>query len=130
MTSMHRLTLHAALLAAVVAVNACGVGNDDETAGSLTPFNIVPNASTFTGPNSTTCGTGTTRVFIFGGAGPYQIHNTSPELTVTPTTVNEPGQFFDVTAFDPTVCLTTASIVVVDKWGRQVVFNVTTSRGT
>jgi hypothetical protein len=115
---------------AIWAVGGCGVGNDDAEAGSLQAFNIVPTSITLNGPNATTCGSGPAgRVFVYGGAGPYQINVTQPDIIqVSKSELKEPGDSFDV--FLPTLsCMTTIPIVVVDKWGRQANVTITSARG-
>ncbi|MBL8326443.1 MAG: hypothetical protein JNJ89_15940 [Rubrivivax sp.] len=120
-----------AAAATLVAAAGCGVGNDEETAGSLTPLTVVPSSTTLTGPNSTTCGGGfVSRVYVNGGAGPYEIRNSLPGVLVVSTSqVEKPGDFFDVDL--PVIaCMTSIPILVIDKWGRQVTYTVSSVKGS
>jgi hypothetical protein len=123
-----RGTILLTLAASAAALSACG---DSETAGSPTGFQVVPESITFTGPDANTCGGGTTRVFVYGGAGPYRIDNTAPvSVTVSTTSVSGPGGYFDVQVAASTGCLTSIPIVVVDQLNKQVTFTVTTEKGS
>ena len=119
----------ATLVAAGAFLSSCGGGNDAD-AGSLTAFNVVPSAVSLKGPNQNSCGSGfASRVYVYGGAGPYRIDNTLPrDLAVSKTTLDRPGDFFDVFVLT-TGCMTSIPIVVIDQLGRQVTFAVTTVKG-
>lgn len=121
--SFRQVRLIAALTAAATAA-ACGVGNDQD-AGSLTAFNVVPTELTLTGPDANTCGTGYAgRVYVFGGDGPYVIKNTggAPStggpgyVQVSRTSLSRSGDFFEVTLLS---CMENVQVVVVDQQGRQ-----------
>ena len=96
----------------------------------MTAFNVVPAAVSLKGPNENSCGSGfASRVYVFGGAGPYRVNNTLPSnLSVSKTTVDRPGDFFDVFVLT-SGCMSAIPIVVVDQLGRQVTFAVTTVKG-
>lgn len=114
----------------------CG-GGESEERGGATAFNIVPTSTTLTGadvpagsPPPTDCPSGfATRVFVYGGAGPYTVNVTLPgAISVSKNVVSGPGDFFDV--FVNTIgCMTDIPIVVRDQTGRQAVITVTTVPG-
>jgi hypothetical protein len=131
-------TVLAVLLGAVgaSALVGCG-GGETEERGGATAFNIVPTSTTLTGldvppgsPPPTDCPTGfATRVFAYGGAGPYTVNITLPgAITVSKTLLSGPGDFFDVFV-NTTGCLTNIPIVVRDQTGRQAIITVTTVPG-
>ncbi len=127
------LALRAATaVAAAVLLASCGGGNDNE-AGGLTAFNIVPNALTLSGPDPDTCGVGYAgRVYVFGGSGPYRLFNVgagapgSEYVQLSKTTVDRPGDFFEVTLLG---CMSSISVAVVDQQGRQVLLSLTSNKG-
>lgn len=116
-------------LIATLLLAACGGGNDQD-AGSQTAFNIAPTTITL-GGDGVNCGSGyASRVYAYGGAGPYKVYNTAPDaIVLSKTLVDRPGDFFDVTVLAG-FCLTNATIVVVDALGRQVTFTVNSTKGT
>lgn len=125
-------TRHARLLAVLSAASiaaGCGVGNDQD-AGSLTTFNVQPTEFTVAGPNADTCGSGATRVYVFGGDGPYVVKNSGAPfgVTVSRTSLDRSGDFFIVDWTSTTLC-GTAVVVVVDQKGRQAVFTLNSERG-
>ena len=93
---------------------------------NITP---VPNEFTFTGPLTTTCGTGTGNFVVFDGVAPYTATSAFPSLTVTPSSSTNPG-VFTITATNPNVCLTDATIVVTDARGGRGTVTVTTEAGS
>jgi hypothetical protein len=95
--------------------------------GALT---LIPNALTFTGALTTECGTGSADILIFDGKPPFQIQNTDPNLTVSPTIVPTLGGKFTVSAFNQQLCLSGASVVVIDSEGRRATLTVTTAAGS
>jgi hypothetical protein len=126
---MKQMKLHAAIASTILLASlaGCGGGGDAE-AGSPTVFSVVPSTVTFTAPVGTTPGVclagGTQTVFIYGGAAPYQIDNTSPSsLSVDKTQVSDTGGSFTVTVTGG--CLTTIPVVVKDKLNNIVQFTVT-----
>ena len=105
----------------------CGGGNDAD-AGSLTQFNIVPTTLTLTSPGCAPAFIG--RVYVYGGAGPYRVYNggdandpLNAVVRLSKTTVDRPGDFFEVSTVQP-FCLTNVSVIVVDQLGRQVTLSV------
>ena len=107
-------------------LSACG-GGGDAAAGSPTAFSVVPSSTTFTAPVGTPAGVclggGTTQVFIYGGAAPYQINNTVPAyVSVDKTTVSDRGGSFTITVIGG--CLTTGLVTVVDKLNNITNFTV------
>ena len=124
-----RIVRTAIACSAALLLASCGGGGD--ATGKLTPFNIVPAEVTLTGPDAQNCGGGYVgRVFIFGGAGPYRLLNTAPDiLELSRSSVGPSGGSFDVLApFQ--FCSTTGVLVVVqDQVGRQAVLTVKSVRG-
>jgi len=126
MIKNHAGSLTLASLTVVGVLAACGGGGDDD-AGSLTTFSIQPATVTFTAPANAASGVcfggGSQEVFVYGGAAPYRIDNTSPDyVTVNKTKVDSRGGSFTVTT--QAACLTNGIIVVVDNLDRQVIFTV------
>ena len=114
------------LIALLASLVACGGGGDAE-AGSPTAFSVIPTSTTFTAPVGTPAGAclggGSTEVFVYGGVAPYRIDNTVPRyVSVNVAQVDNRGGSFVVTALG--TCLTTGSIVVVDKLDHIVSFTV------
>lgn len=109
-----------------VALSACGGGGDAE-AGSLTTFSVVPSTLTVTaskppaGPVLGQClGGFAGEVFVYGGAAPYRLDNTAPEIVgLNKSVVNDRGGSFTVTFISDT-CASPVLVVVVDKNDRQV----------
>lgn len=109
------------------ALAGCG-GGGDASAGSPTAFSVVPNTTTHTAPTGSPAGVcysgGSAKIFIYGGAAPYRIDNTSPDiLNVDTATVSDRGGSFTVTVTGG--CMTTIPIVVVDKLDHTVTYTVT-----
>ena len=122
--------------AGAVALVGCG-GGESEERGGATAFNIVPTSTTLTGPDvpagsppPTDCPSGfASRVFAYGGAGPYTVQVTLPgAITVSKNVLSGPGDFFDVFV-NTTGCMTDIPIIVRDQIGRQTTFTVTTVPG-
>lgn len=130
-------TRHTRLLAvlSVASIAAgCGVGNDQD-AGSLTNFNVVPTEITLTGPDANTCGTGYAgRVYVFGGDGPYVVKNSggAPSgggtgyVQVSRTSLSRSGDFFEVTLLG---CMENIAVAVVDQKGRQAIVSLSSTVG-
>lgn len=117
----------AALLGLAVSLASCGGGGDE--AGAPAALSISPDTVTLTGPNATTCGTGTALVYVYGGAAPYRVDNTFPTIvTVSKTQVDHPGESFQVTAANPNFCLGDPGgvIMITDSLNRQVKFTIIT----
>jgi len=128
----------ACLLASAALLASCG-GGDDE-AGGPTALSITPSTLTLNvGPSLAdpeACGEPGevyfgSEVFIYGGAGPYQIDNTQPgTLLITDrnqnpiSRVGSPGGSFLVWAAGGG-CLSPGQIVVVDATNRIVTLSVT-----
>jgi hypothetical protein len=122
-----RLAAPVMVASAVVA----GCGGNPESSGASTPFNVVPDAITLTGPDANTCGFGLFNqlVFVYGGAGPYKIDNTLPDFIVlNPPRLDKSGQSFQITVLGG-ACLTDIPIVITDQTGKQVTLTITTKRG-
>jgi hypothetical protein len=93
---------------------------------NITP---VPNDFTFTGPLTTTCGTGTATFIVFDGVAPYTATSSNPNLSVTASSSTNPG-VFTLNAFNPNVCMADATIVVTDARGGRGTVTVTTEPGS
>ena len=109
-----------------------GCGGGDESSGSATEFSIVPATVTVKGADATTCsGAGyATRVFIYGGAGPYRVDITFPDLIgVTPISYSGTEAFFDVYMLTD-ACVASGIVVVVDQTGRTTQLTVSSVKGS
>ena len=122
----YRKALDIALVAlASVLLASCGGGGDE--AGAPTALHLSADKVTLTGPDANTCGTGTSLVYVYGGAAPYRVDNTWPNvLSVSKTQVDHPGESFQVVAFNPNFCVDPATIVVTDSRNAQVTLTVAT----
>ena len=130
------------MLALLGSLASCGGGGDDE-AGSLTPFSLSADSLTLSGG----CGGGyVADVYVYGGAAPYRLDNTFPDLVklssmpapdpaavqpsfssvTTTTTVENRGGRFSVW-FNPGTCFSPGIVKVVDKNDRQVTLTLTHS---
>ena len=89
----------------------------------------VPTTFTFTGALTTQCGTGSGTFFVFGGTPPFTAASSDPNITVTSSSNSQPGSF-TVTAINPNVCSTNATIVVTDSLGQHTTATVTTAAGS
>jgi hypothetical protein len=116
-----------ALLAMTTALltTACGGGNDDD-AGSPVPFQVQPASVGLTdGTANCTAGGPVGTVYIFGGAAPYRIRNSSPDwITVDKTTVGDRGGSFTITA-NGYGCLSPGQVFVTDNLNNLVTVTVT-----
>jgi hypothetical protein len=109
----------ALLLACSALVSACGGG--DAAEGGPTQLSVVPSELTVTWSNTGgACGNAFAgRVFVYGGAGPYRLDNTSPErVQLSKARVSKPGDSFDVTFLGG--CVDPATIIVVDNTNRTI----------
>jgi len=95
--------------------------------GTLT---VLPNSFTFTGSRVGQCGTGTADFIVFDGDPPYTAVSSNPNISVTPTTNSNNPARFTITAFNPNVCVTEATIVVTDRNQRRATVTVTTEEGS
>jgi hypothetical protein len=123
-------------IALAVTVAVAGCGDDPETAGSTTPFSAVPSEIGWAGATTTTCGSGTvlrTRIYVYGGAGPYRIDNTAPNaVTVVggQTSVSGPGSYFEIEPVAGGPCPFSGQIVLVDQLNKQVTVEVKNDKGS
>ena len=123
-------TLVLLAMTTVLLTTACGGGNDAD-AGSPTAFVTVPSGITFTGGVKDVCpgAGGTADFYIYGGAAPYQIRNTSPDLmSVNKLSVGSRGGFFTVTTAGGG-CPSTGSIAITDNLNNLVVVEVGFAKG-
>jgi hypothetical protein len=123
-------TLALLAMTTVLLTTACGGGNDDD-AGSPTAFSTVPSGITFSGAVTDTCpgGGGIADFFIFGGAAPYQIRNTSPDLmSINKTSVGDRGGSFRVTTLGGG-CPSKGTVVVIDNLNNLVTVEVSFAKG-
>ncbi|MGE5094480.1 MAG: hypothetical protein ACM3SO_05030 [Betaproteobacteria bacterium] len=101
------------------------------SSGPTATLTAIPNAFSFTGPLSTICGTGSGDFMVFGGQPPYTAFTSDPsDLRVTPTSTGANPAVFTVTAFNPNVCLDSATVIVTDATGGRATVTVTTKAGT
>ena len=91
---------------------------------------IIPNTFTFTGALTTQCGTGSGDFVVFDGVPPYTAISSDPNLRVSPTTTNANPGIFTVTAFNNSICLTNATVVVTDSAGGRATVTVNTIAGS
>ena len=108
------------------ALASCGGGGDAE-AGSVTAFSVVPSTLTLTAPVGTPSGVCVSNtvpgeefvVFVYGGAAPYRLDNTAPDVVALDrSVVSDRGGSFKV-ALKGT-CASPVVVVVVDKLDHQV----------
>jgi hypothetical protein len=96
--------------------NAFVISGDSATQG----MTALPAAFTFTGADSTQCGTGNADFFVFGGQPPYMAVSSDPNISVSATSPSQPGRF-TVTAANPGVCSDTTIVVTDSRLGRTTV---------
>ena len=121
---------------------ACGGGGDDD-AGSKTAFSLSATTLTLSGG----CPGGyVADVFVYGGAAPYRLDNTFPDVVKvstmpSPTDPSTQPAFEDVTTttevtdrggkfsvwFKPGGCFSPGIVKVIDKNDRQVTLTLTHS---
>ena len=98
------------------------------TAAPLT-LTAIPNTFTFTGADSTVCGTGQGDFFVFDGAPPYTAVSSNSAVQVSPATSStQPGRF-TVTVGSTQACPDAAPVIVTDSLGNRVTVTVTSKRG-
>jgi hypothetical protein len=126
-----------------VALAACGGGGDD-AAGSLTALSIDPATITVTTPQGTASGVcsggsaGT--VFVYGGAAPYRLDNTQPNIVaLDKSTVGDRGGSFNVSyvtfgtlpnGFPVGGCFGPVTVNIVDKNDRKVILTLNNKPGS
>jgi hypothetical protein len=90
----------------------------------------IPQAFTFTGPDSATCGTGVGDFFVFDGLPPYSATSSNPNVTIEALDPNSNPGRFRIRAINPGICLTDATVVVVDSLGARTTVTVNTATGS
>jgi hypothetical protein len=100
-------------------------GNSNATA-----LTAIPSSFTFTGALNTECGTGTGDFFVFGGSPPYTALSSDPNVGVAAKSPNAQPGVFEVSANNPGICLTNATVVVTDAVGAHTTVTVTTALGS
>jgi len=123
------------VLLSAALLGGCSGGGDAE-AGSPTPYSIQPSSLTVTAPTGTTAGVCATGyvgdVFVFGGTAPYRLNNTAPDAVLlhrsatdfTPISeVSDRGGSFSV-SFTNGICLSPATVIVMDKLDHQVILTL------
>jgi hypothetical protein len=95
-------------------------------------FFVTPTAVTFIGPNLDQCAaSGSADFFVFGGAPPYTISNTSPQaFSVSRSFLSNSGDSFTVSVVGGCVAEPGAPIVVRDSQGRVVTVTAANKVGT
>ena len=116
-----------ASLALLGALAACGGGGDDEAgSGTLTTSMTTIDLK---GGSTTTCYSGFAyRVFVFGGAAPYQVMTDVPDALVFDKSEVSAGGSFDVSGNG--VCFDKGTIIVVDKLNNRATVAVTNKVGS
>jgi hypothetical protein len=89
----------------------------------------IPQAFTFTGPDNVTCGTGVGDFLVFDGLPPYSATSSNPNVTVEALDPNSNPGRFRIRAINPGICLSEATVVVVDSLGARTTVTVTTEAG-
>ena len=121
---------------AIVRVVHIGTGSSQEqvftiSGSSSTPLVLtaIPALFTFTGTDSTVCGTGSGDFFVFDGAPPYSAVSSNSAVQVTPASSGtQPGRF-TITVGSTQACATAAPVIVTDSLGNRVTVSVTSVRG-
>ena len=90
---------------------------------------VIPNTFTFTGALTTQCGTGSGDFVVFDGVPPYSAVSSDPNIRVSPTTTNANPGVFTITAFNNSVCITGAQVIVTDSQGGRATVTVNTAAG-
>jgi hypothetical protein len=123
---MKLLSLTAAILVLMGSVAGCGGGGDAE-AGSPTALGVQPKTTTVTviGGDTSPCASGYIgEYFVYGGAAPYRLDNTAPDLiALNKNQVNERGGSFSVN-YVGGGCFAPVLIVIVDALDHQVVLEL------
>lgn len=120
-------TVPALMLTVLLA--SCGGGSDEE--GAPAALHLSADTIGFKGPDANSCGTGTALIYVYGGAAPYKIDNTWPDvMTVSKTQVDHPGESFVLTVYNAGFCVDPATIVVTDSRNRQATLTVKTEVGS
>lgn len=97
---------------------------------STTTLHAIPDAISFTGPDTATCGTGEVDIFVFDGTPPYSAASSNPNVVVFPINANQNPGVFRVRAVNSGVCLTNATIIFTDRFGARTTATVSTSAGS
>jgi hypothetical protein len=97
--------------------------------GANATLEVIPDSITFTGADSSRCGTGDADVFVFDGSPPYSAVSTSPNVVVFAVDANSNPGIFRVRAVNPNVCVT-ATVIITDRFGARATVTVTTEPGT
>jgi hypothetical protein len=95
-----------------------------------TALEIIPDTFSFTGANSSVCGTGSGDFLVFDGTPPYTAVSAFSNILVTPETSSENPGRFRVTATNPFLCITDGIIVVTDARGLRGTLTVNTEAGS
>ena len=103
-----------------------GVAGGTTGTGDLT---VIPNALSFTGPLTTTCGTGYATILVFDGTPPYSAVSADPNVVVLPVSPNAQPGVFQLSAINPGVCLSKATVTFTDSVGRRATLTVDTAVG-
>ncbi len=98
-------------------------------ASATQSLTAIPTTLTFTGKDSTVCGTGQGDFLVFDGLAPYAATSTDQNISVTPTSATNPGRF-TVTASNPQICVASATIIVTDSRSGRTTVTVKTEKGS
>ncbi len=97
--------------------------------GPNAALTAIPNAITLTGPDSATCGAGTSNVLAFDGVPPYTASSSNPAISVTPVSGSNPGQFAITVPSGPPPCAS-GTITITDSVGNRTTVTVASAPGT
>jgi len=100
------------------------------TGAVSTTLTAIPNQFSFTGALAGVCGTGSGQFLVFDGVPPYTAISSSPSVTVTPSSTGANPGVFTMTANNPNVCLSGATVVVTDSRGGRTTVTIDTAAGT
>ena len=95
-----------------------------------TQLEIIPDEFTFTGAFTNQCGTGSGSFLVFDGIPPYTATSSFGEVTLNNTTSDTNPGMFTFNVSNPNICLTDATIIVMDSRLVRGTVTVTTEAGS
>lgn len=97
---------------------------------SKTTLTALPSSFTFTGKDTSTCGTGSGQFLVFDGTPPYTAVSSDPNVTVTYIDPYHNPGIFGISATNSSVCVTNGTVIVTDVANARTTVTVTTNKGT
>jgi hypothetical protein len=97
---------------------------------AVSTLTAIPNVFTFTGVLTTQCGTGSADFTVFDGQPPYTATVSDPNIRVSPSQAFTNPATFTVTAFNNSVCLANATVIITDALGARTTVTVNTEPGS